>query len=102
VAQGLASQVRDDDIAIRWGGEEFLVVLPGASVTAALRTAERMREAIERITDEAVGRVTVSIGVTEAVDGDDEEAVVARADAALYSAKSNGRNRVEVVVLPPS
>jgi diguanylate cyclase (GGDEF)-like protein/PAS domain S-box-containing protein len=95
VAQGITTQVRGDDIAVRWGGEEFLIVLPGASLAAALRTAERVRAAIESVSDDEAGPVTISIGVTEAVAGDDGASVIKRADDALYAAKSNGRNRVE-------
>ena len=96
VAAQLTGLVRGDDVAVRWGGEEFLLVLPGAAGAAAAGTAERVRQAIEGSPDAEVGRVTISIGVTEAGPDDTLTSLVARADEALYAAKSGGRNQVQV------
>ena len=90
--------LRDTDIAIRWGGEEFLLVLPETDREAAIEVAERLREAIEAAEiqgDSQPVKVTVSIGVAEPNDEDNvPDDVVHRADQALYNAKRNGRNQV--------
>lgn len=91
----LGSQVRAGDVAGRWGGEEFLVVLPGADLPAALAVAERIRLATSQLpvlVDGTPIPVTVSVGCALGpLDSPDEQ--VARADAALYEAKVGGRNR---------
>jgi diguanylate cyclase (GGDEF)-like protein len=83
---------RSEDLLGRFGGEEFLVVLPGASPEIAAELAERMRAAVE---DAALG-ATISIGVAAGVPdaGDTPDGLVQRADTALYRAKQGGRNRV--------
>jgi diguanylate cyclase (GGDEF)-like protein len=91
----LGSEVRAGDIAGRWGGEEFLVVLPGADLPAALAVAERIRRTISRspvVLDGTHIPVTVSGGCAVGP-LDSPEELVARADAALYEAKTGGRNR---------
>ena len=95
VADGLRKSLRAFDLFYRAGGEEFLVLLPGAGVEAAIALAEAMRAAVE--TAPLGGhRVTMSFGVAASAPGDvfDYEAVFAAADAALYEAKHGGRNRV--------
>jgi diguanylate cyclase (GGDEF)-like protein len=101
VAACVMAELRDDeDLAVRYGGEEFLLLLPGADLADATRVAERIRRAIEALGiphDGAVGRqaVTVSLGVTAApVSILSAEELVAAADTALYAAKRNGRNQV--------
>lgn len=99
VGRLVAADVRPYDLAARWGGEEFLLVLPGADAAAALATAERLRRRIEtaevRLPDGPLP-VTISGGVAAAVpdEGIVFDALVARADSALYRAKEEGRNRV--------
>ena len=83
------------DIFARWGGEEFLVVLPGAGYDRGERLAQQMREAVRAAPIAAVGVVTASFGVTDVHAGDTLAQVLQRADDALYRAKSNGRDRVE-------
>jgi diguanylate cyclase (GGDEF)-like protein len=99
VAEACRSALRRDDVIGRTGGEEFVVVMPGADARVAVEVAERLRAAVERVDwgDVAAGlRVTVSIGATEWVPGDGTFASVARrADDSLYRAKELGRNRVE-------
>jgi diguanylate cyclase (GGDEF)-like protein len=95
----LAAQMRDIDRVGRWGGEEFVVLLPGAPLAQAREVAERLRERVQalplRWQDQAVS-LTVSAGVSQWGEGGDElAALLARADAALYRAKAAGRNRVE-------
>lgn len=97
VARVLAAGLRGRDRLGRLGGEEFLAVLPGASVSQAQQVAERMRHAIERtplIGSSGEVRFTVSIGVAGAQIAEAADALVARADAALYRAKNGGRNAV--------
>lgn len=96
VVQVLQARVRSQDLVGRYGGEEFLVVLPGTDVAGALLLASDLRKAVESPAD-AIG-VTVSIGVFggQLEPGDSWDLLVAAADRALYLAKENGRNRVEV------
>ncbi|MFC0267295.1 GGDEF domain-containing protein [Kushneria aurantia] len=97
-AKRLTSLVRDTDIAARWGGEEFLIVLPATDIEAALQLAERLRRHIDDTSFMCDGQridITVSLGVAQCVPGDrDFEAAILRADRALYRAKHEGRNRV--------
>jgi two-component system cell cycle response regulator len=98
VAARLREHVRASDIVARYGGEEFLVVMSGAGAEETGVIAERLRAAIgERPIDlgQAKLPVTVSIGSALAVNTTDAEALIAAADAAMYRAKSLGRNRVE-------
>lgn len=95
-------RVRSTDVACRYGGEEFTVILPGTSRTDAMVLANDLRLNVEAypFENEATqpgGRLTISIGVaTYPADASDEVALVRAADQALYRAKENGRNRVEV------
>lgn len=93
VADVIRSSVRKTDAAARFGGEEFLLVFPQTSLARAYEIAERIRCAVEE--DEAAIPVTVSIGLATGDPAQDRpEAVVERADQALYRAKTSGRNRV--------
>lgn len=93
VAHLIRTTVRDNDVSGRWGGEEFLCVLPRTPMDVALSVAERVRKAIESRTG-LCRAITVSVGVATYRDGDDLAAIVKRADEALYLAKKSGRNRV--------
>ncbi|MGY6518958.1 MAG: GGDEF domain-containing protein [Lysobacteraceae bacterium] len=89
--------MRETDLAGRWGGEEFMLVLPETSVAAAMAVCERIREAFATEVFEFDGggpqQLTLSAGVTGWSAGDDTESLFQRADRALYAAKSEGRNR---------
>lgn len=78
----------------RYGGEEFIVVLPQTSMRGALRAAERIRKAVVRQPFEGAAPVTVSIGIAEYRAAESVSDLLARADGALYAAKNGGRNRV--------
>lgn len=89
--------LRTQDVAGRLGGEEFAILLPETGENVARPVAERIRARMEHAaisTPQGNCTATVSIGVTEAVDGDDLESLLHRADEALYAAKQGGRNRV--------
>ncbi|HEA52390.1 hypothetical protein LCGC14_1795260 [marine sediment metagenome] len=95
----IPAQLRTQDIVARWGGEEFLVILPDTGIESALASAERVRKAFRSYkwtsaTGESV-EVTISAGVSELGQNDDMASVVSRADQALYRGKAGGRNRVE-------
>ncbi|WP_457567420.1 GGDEF domain-containing protein [Desulfurobacterium sp.] len=96
VAQIIRKQIRESDIAFRYGGEEFLVALPGLSVKEALKVAERIREAVKNASFGIKRKVTVSCGITEYRPGDSLIDFVKRADKALYTAKRRGRDRCEM------
>jgi diguanylate cyclase (GGDEF)-like protein len=100
VAQRLRAAIRSGDLLVRYGGEEFLVLLPGSDAAKAAEIAERMRLKMDSdpiATDGARIDVRISVGVAELRRGSDSgEQLVRRADTALYAAKGRGRNRVEV------
>jgi diguanylate cyclase (GGDEF)-like protein len=101
VADCLKASFRDDDVACRFGGEEFIVILPGTSLEAAAAKAEQVRASIEslvvRYIDSNLPRITISIGVaTYPKAGSNLQEVLKTADQALYRAKDAGRNRVEL------
>jgi diguanylate cyclase (GGDEF)-like protein len=89
LARLIDETVRETDVVARYGGEEFLVVMPETDLAGAATFADRLRA---RIANEMP--LTVSGGAAEALDGDTDASIIARADAALYSAKSAGRNCV--------
>lgn len=91
------NSTRNSDFLVRWGGEEFLVVAPMTRGEGAVVLSNRIKTAVEERSFDKVGRVTVSIGVTQFKKDDSEEAFIKRADDALYKAKKNGRNRIEVI-----
>ena len=86
--------VRQADILARWGGEEFMVLLPRTDGDMAYIMGERLREHIARHTFAGVGHLTVSVGVTSFNAGDSVDLLLKRVDEALYTAKESGRNLV--------
>lgn len=90
-------RIRKTDILGRWGGEEFLIVCPEISIDDAFRLAEGLRKKIETTVFDRAGKRTASFGIAEYKSGDDKEALVVRADMALYRAKESGRNQVRVI-----
>ena len=100
VADVISENLRGGDMAYRYGGEEFLIILPQQSVESAVSTADRLRRAVENlgITHEKCpsGVVTISVGVGALLDGEPKSAddLLKEADTALYHAKESGRNRV--------
>jgi diguanylate cyclase (GGDEF)-like protein len=100
VAHLLGSVLRAGDGVLRWGGEEFLLVLPGVELGRAQRIVERARAWVEHepieLSSGRVLSVTISVGVAERRPAEPRDAAIARADEALYLAKDRGRNRVEL------
>jgi diguanylate cyclase len=100
VAMAVKANTKGQDIAARYGGEEFAVVLPNTVMRSAATVADHIRRAVmtkqlmKRSTHEQLGRITISIGVATLRDGDTAQSLIGRADACLYAAKRNGRNRV--------
>lgn len=98
-AERLTSQLRALDIAARYGGEEFVILMPGSGLAEAELAAERMRRNVAntpfKLAADLELPVTVSIGLAQASSGEVMESLLRRADAALYEAKTDGRNRVQ-------
>lgn len=96
LAAVMGEELRQQDVIGRYGGEEFVVALPGADRAHALRVAERIRRRLQDRTaaDSADATQTVSIGAATLHPGEDMRELLKRADAAMYAAKSAGRNRV--------
>ncbi|WP_369981435.1 GGDEF domain-containing protein [Xanthomonas bundabergensis] len=98
LAERLTTDLRKRDKAVRWGGEEFLIIMPNTGIDEAERSAERLRSRVEAqpfAVDEQRFTITLSLGVAEMDAADPSfEAAVLRADMALYRAKRDGRNRV--------
>jgi len=106
VAMTMINKVKGQDMAARFGGEEFAVILPETNITAAFTVAENLRQAIEqkeiinRSTGKQLGRITVSIGAAQYYGLEDVEGLITRADRALYKAKNKGRNQVAKAETP--
>ena len=105
ISKKMSEYVRQDDIFARFGGEEFIIILPNCALNIALTKAEMIRQAIEAMEispHNSSLRVSVSMGIYQIKKGDSFEDVVKRADVALYQAKKNGRNRIEVYAKAPA
>ncbi|MFL5843412.1 MAG: diguanylate cyclase [Solirubrobacteraceae bacterium] len=97
VARALDTRLRDTDVAGRWGGDEFIALLPGADSGAAMRVAHELVETIRA--DQEYPELTLSIGCAT-WDGDDPPGLVARADQALYAVKRGGRDGAVLAPVP--
>jgi diguanylate cyclase len=106
VGMSLKQTIKAHDIAARYGGEEFAVLLPKTALRQALSVADQIRRAVmakelkKKSTGEILGRLTISVGVSMLKPDDDTNSLIERADACLYAAKRNGRNRVICEVDP--
>nr|WP_254693651.1 GGDEF domain-containing protein [Shewanella sp. MEBiC00475] len=95
LAQLLQSKMRNDDLLTRWGGEEFVIILPNTSLADATELTERLRFYIAKQNIQNMA-LTISLGVTQYCPKDNAHSLLERADKALYQAKSQGRNCVAV------
>lgn len=86
--------IRVGDVVARWGGEEFMILMPQSDASAAADAAEKLRQEIARHPFERIGNLTVSFGVTAFTPQDDSNTLLKRVDDALYQAKENGRNQM--------
>jgi diguanylate cyclase (GGDEF)-like protein len=100
VGHRMKAVLRSSDTKCRWGGEEFLVLLPETRLAGAYRVAEMVRRDLEEhpiLWNDHTVVITASFGITEIMPGEvDANVIIGRADAALYQAKQDGRNRVEL------
>lgn len=100
VADGLRDNLREVDFVCRWGGEEFMVLLKNCDAHNAMQLGEKLRQAMTELRVESRDgplAVTVSIGATQWLAGEEISALIERADVALYQAKLAGRNRCQLV-----
>jgi len=87
--------IRQNDIVARWGGEEFIVILPNTARERAVEIAERIKDHIVKLEhDNEIGIVTASFGVTEFIEGDVMKSIINRVDKLLYVGKKQGKNKV--------
>jgi two-component system cell cycle response regulator len=97
VAEALREYLRPTDLIARFGGDEFAVLLPDLALAQAQQTADRLRAQVANLSPPSLSTaITISIGVSASVPEDDVGSLVQRADAAMYDAKEQGRNRVAV------
>ena len=94
VVEGLEACVRADDLLARWGGDEFMLVLPNSTLETAKELAERVRYKIQEMPAVSDARITLSLGVVERRLGESPAALMTRADQALYRSKAAGKNGV--------
>ncbi len=95
IAQLLTEHLRTSDKAVRWGGEEFILIYVDTEKNEVISLAEDLRQKIANHNFNTVGMKTASFGVTIAQESDTIDTIIKRADKALYQAKGNGRNRIE-------
>ncbi len=94
IANTIMKRIRKTDIAARWGGEEFVILLPETSLKDAVFLAEDIRASIEKIKVSEVKKISASFGVAQYMDGDTLYKLINRADEQLYKAKKHGKNQV--------
>ena len=92
----VSENIREVDIFSRWGGEEFMILMPNANLENARSVAEKLRKVIELTDVDDIDSFTASFGVTHYEENDTAESFLKRVDDALYRAKENGRNTVEI------
>lgn len=95
IVEIVKKNIRKSDYLIRWGGEEFLILLPETDIESAIKVAEKLRTLVENYQFKDIGKVTISLGVAQIKTGEKLDHAIKRADEALYLAKNRGRNRVE-------
>ncbi|MDD5716517.1 MAG: diguanylate cyclase [Sulfuricurvum sp.] len=96
IAKLVKGMLRQSDIVARWGGEEFIILLPNTGVTSATQVAENLRMRIEQEYFHGVGKITCSFGVTTLHEKESADSILSRVDELLYNAKGKGRNQTVV------
>jgi len=96
LSQLIQNNIRKCDILSRLGGEEFGILSPETKIEDAYALSEKLRKIVENHTFKYVGRITISLGITQSMQGDNIDSIYKRADTALYTAKNRGRNRSEI------
>ena len=96
VTDAVSKIIRSYDIFARWGGEEFVVLMPNTTEAEAVPAAEKIRKTVEDISHPDIEKITISIGIAIWEVDDDVDQIFVKADKALYTAKNQGRNRVIV------
>ena len=96
LTQLVSKHLRANDIFARWGGEEFMILLPRTNVDIAYDKAQELRQIIEQYSDEVIPKITVSFGVTELLDTDKKQSCFIRVDKALYQSKIKRNDVVKV------
>lgn len=102
ITEVVKRHIRIVDVVARWGGEEFMLLMPQSDLAAAKSAAEKLRQTIADHTFDKVNKITVSFGVAEFTLHDDFNSLLKRVDDALYLAKERGRNRVEILLAETS
>jgi len=97
IAQAVNNKARSTDVLARWGGEEFVILFKETPIDVAKILAERLKDEIQKLHHDIAGGITASFGATQYKEDDTLKSVFKRCDDALYKAKENGRNRVEVL-----
>jgi len=97
LVQEVKKHIRKTDLFARWGGEEFVLIFEGTDIDNAVKISNNLRKKIAVLENQPAGKITVSFGVTQYIDGDDKKSIFSRCDDALYLAKKHGRNCVKVL-----
>jgi diguanylate cyclase (GGDEF)-like protein len=97
IADFVRENIRTLDYFVRWGGEEFLIICSDSKMDEAYIVAEKIRKMVEGYIFDQVGKLTISLGVVEALDSDTEDSLLKRVDDAMYKAKREGGNRSEAI-----
>lgn len=98
IANEVNNNIRKTDLFARWGGEEFVLLMPETNLDEARVLCEKLRKLIENTHHSIAGKITCSFGITSLIEEDTLTTIFKRCDKALYKAKDNGRNRVETLV----
>jgi diguanylate cyclase (GGDEF)-like protein len=96
IAGIVSENIRENDILVRWGGEEFLILAPETDIDHAKLLANKLRLIIREFQISGIGNVSGSFGVTQFKEDDDTDSFIKRVDITLYKAKKGGRDKVEV------
>ncbi len=94
ISKLLQNNIRQTDTIGRWGGEEFIIILPNTNNIQAKNLAEKLRIIVANNYFVEVGTKTISVGVSTSLENDTKDSIIERADSALYKAKNTGRNKV--------